>query len=222
MKWYAYGDRDQLLNDEGKPTQARSDPKLVGKPSHGRCAFTIVPSLPWPPKLNTKLELRRIGGVQGDSSNSVVLRISTTNTDTEPVTVQTRGQQRFLVSWGPMQPEEGLDSEPRIIDSSTPGPISSLYIIDKVSGTIVRRPPGLGPSGPGVEHDPRPKLDKIVTIKPEDPLVRLVDISKQLAGCQMEFIHSTWSRGERGDVKAAVMSFERKGMIGCPIGCTIL
>ncbi|KAF1349177.1 hypothetical protein BDV97DRAFT_200395 [Delphinella strobiligena] len=183
VKWHAYEDQDQLLADQRLPTQRTEKHKLVSKPSHGRCAFTVVPSLPWPPILCTKLELGRIEDDQSDSSNPVLLQISTMNTGTEPVSVQTRGAQRFLVPWGPMQPDEPLYPGPRIIDSSTPNPIWSLRITDKAAGTIVRIPPGNEPCGFGA-RDPRPKLETIVTIKPDDSLVRLVDMSKRLTGLQ--------------------------------------
>ncbi|KAG9943730.1 hypothetical protein KCU85_g8469, partial [Aureobasidium melanogenum] len=97
------------------------------------------------------------------------------------MTVQTRGTQRFLMTWETMQPEEALEARPWIIDAERPAPVASLRIVDEITGRVVHEPPPLGPSGPGNERDPRPELCRVVTIKPRETLVRLVDISKMLA-----------------------------------------
>jgi hypothetical protein len=111
----------------------------------------------------------------------VFLEVSVENTGTEDVTVQTRGTQRFLLTWGTMQPEEALEARPRIIDSQKPAPVASLRIVEKTTGTIAYKPPPLGPSDPGNERDPRPELDRVVTIKTGETLVRLIDTSQMLA-----------------------------------------
>lgn len=81
-----------------------------------------------------------------------------------------------------MEPEARLEGRPRIIDAILPAPTMNLQLIDKATGTKVRRSPELGPSGPGGHADIPPKLDDLVTIQPAQSLVRLVDISKQFDG----------------------------------------
>lgn len=115
------------------------------------------------------------------SDGAIPLRVSVENAGTKDMIVQTRGTQRFLMTWGTMQPEEALEAMPRIIDAEKPTPVASLRIFEKITGTVVHEPRPLRPSGPGNGCDPRPELSRVVTIKSRDTLVRLVNISHMLA-----------------------------------------
>ncbi|KAH0040864.1 hypothetical protein KCU78_g1058, partial [Aureobasidium melanogenum] len=181
IKRYDYGGKDQLIDDKRQPMQESEQPQLTSDRRHGRCIFTVVPSLSWPPNLITRLQIGSPNANEGHSDDMVFLQVSVENTGTEDVTVQTNGTQRFLKTWGTMQPEEALEARPRIIDSQRPAPVVGLRIVEQKTGTIAYEPPPLGPSGPGNERDPRPELDRVVTIKSEKTLVRLVDISQMLA-----------------------------------------
>ncbi len=86
-----------------------------------------------------------------------------------------------------MEPEEEYppgDPRPRIIDSKVPAPAATIQVVDTATDTIV-----CGTTKPGVcglyqMHDPRPKLELLVTLKPDAPLVRRVDISMMLSDLQ--------------------------------------
>ncbi|KAH0365329.1 hypothetical protein KCU65_g6128, partial [Aureobasidium melanogenum] len=181
IKWYGYGEKDELVDNEGQPTRDTEQIQLVSDRRHGRCIFTVVPSLSWPQPLITRLQLEPTNANEENSDGAALLRVSVQNSGIKDMTVQTRGTQRFLMTWGTMQPEEELEARPRIIDAARPAPVASLRIVDKITGTVVHEPPPLGPSGPGNERDPRPELCRIVTIKSGETLVRLVDISHMLA-----------------------------------------
>ena len=203
VKWYSYGNGDHLLRGAGDPNRTTEKTKLVSRPSTGRRSFTVVPNLPWPPKLCTTLDLERTEDSPKGSNNSVLLRISVINSGKEPITVQTRGRQRFLIHFFP---EERPDARPRIIDSSKPGALHNIRIIDRAAGTVISEPPPLGPSGPGGVINERPKLDTLVTIKSSTPLVRVVDISKQVKGLPdgiyeiyLKSRGMWWCIGERGE-----------------------
>lgn len=58
VKWHAYGGRDQLVSEEGKPLQPSREERLVktkSKFSGGHARFTAVSSLPWPPKVLNRM-----------------------------------------------------------------------------------------------------------------------------------------------------------------------
>lgn len=181
IKWYGFGDKDQIIDNNGQPTQESEQPKLISDRRNGRCIFTVVPSLLWPSNLVTRLQIAPPDANQGTSDERPFLQVSVENVSTKDMTVQTRGTQRFLMTWGTMQPEEPLEARPRIIDAQSPAPMASLRIIEKATGKIVYEPPSLGPSGPGIKRDARPELDRVVTIKSGETLIRLVDISQMLA-----------------------------------------
>lgn len=91
VKWYGYGEQDQLIDNEGQPCRETEKPKLVGKPVNGRCRFATVQSLPWPPHLSTKLTRPVPEDDQTYHNSAVLLQISMMNAGEKPLTVQTRG-----------------------------------------------------------------------------------------------------------------------------------
>ncbi|KAM5377857.1 hypothetical protein ACJZ2D_004761 [Fusarium nematophilum] len=183
-KGYTYVHQEEHTEEQGKVSTSDDKPKLVSSRADGRATFTVVPSLPWSPKTQTRLRRRR---AEEDNSNDGVtlLEITVLNTGTEAISVQTRGRQRFLVPWGPMQPEEEYppeDPRPRIIDQKTPAPGATIQVVDTATNTIVRETTKPGVCGLYQKHDPRPKLEVLVTLEPGEPLVRQVDVSKLLSG----------------------------------------
>ncbi|KAI5924344.1 hypothetical protein F4810DRAFT_138839 [Camillea tinctor] len=167
VKWWAYSDGDQYQ----RPTTQASEPaKLVNsKPSAGKASFTAVPALPWPPKVETHLRLCRAGGRNAPASSTLL--VSLRNTGPQPITIQTRGPQRFLVPWGPFQPEAAPDSR------AGPALDSSLCIVDALTQKVIR-----GPGNPGLANGRRPGLGAWVTLVPGEPLERRVDVGGLLAG----------------------------------------
>ncbi|KAI6088199.1 hypothetical protein F4821DRAFT_234844 [Hypoxylon rubiginosum] len=184
VKWWAYGDKDQLPGNEGSTTRAPETTKLVNsKSSAGRATFAVVSELPRPPKVETHMRLCRNEESADDADGASTLAISVLNTGAQPITVQTRGHQPLLIPWGPIQPEEIELSRPRIIDAASPAPDSALLIVDAATGDVIRkaRKPGcLGLTDSNVDH--RPKLETMVTLMAGEPLVRRVDISRLLNG----------------------------------------
>lgn len=112
-------------------------------------------------------------------SDITVLEVCVTNTGSDAITVQTRGDQRFLIPWGPFQPEpDAIDDRMRIIDASPhKPPTSSLQIVDSATGEVVR---GNEQRGTGSltdsNVDRRAKPEDLMTLKPGEPVVREVGI----------------------------------------------
>ncbi|KAI1452465.1 hypothetical protein F4805DRAFT_29345 [Annulohypoxylon moriforme] len=185
VKWWAYSDNDQLPSNKLFTTRAPETAKLVSsKPSTGKASFAVLPGLPRPPKVETHMRLCRSEESVDDADGVSALMISVLNTGAQPITVQTRGQQHFLIPWGPFQPEEVEASQPRIIDAASPAPTSSILVIDATTGDVIREAAKPGPcdglTDSNVDH--RPKLETLVTLIPGEPLVRHVDISRLING----------------------------------------
>lgn len=160
--------------------------KLVCPRASGRATFAVVDSLPWPPHIHTRLrwhESKRNRTVN-ELERGKLLEVSVLNKGTEPVTVQTRGTQRFCVPSGPLDPEEGhaiLDSRTRIMDATLAQPITALQVIDVATGDIIKRAKGTGICASPMEHDPRPTLQQLITLKPNEPLRRCTEVSDVLS-----------------------------------------
>ncbi|KAI0974992.1 hypothetical protein F4678DRAFT_421571 [Xylaria arbuscula] len=178
VKWWTYSESDHLSNDETHRLQVSETAKLVNsKSSAGKASFKVVPSLTFPPKIDIHMRLW--------PKDENALEISLLNTESRPIAVQTRGTQRFLMPWGPFQPEEWADDwQPRIIANTSPAPVSSLEIVDAATNEVVReaRRPGGCRGLTAAGADLRPKLDTLVTLTPGHRLVRRVDISRLLNG----------------------------------------
>lgn len=189
VKRWAY---KQLDDKDGNPSVDSDAARLVNsKPTAGNAAFTVVKSLSWPPSVETSMHLCA-SSQSSDSAppnakpnSSTTLEISVTNTGSDSVTVQTRGYQRFLIPWGPFQPEpDAADDCMRIIDAmSHKSPISSLQVVDSATGQVVRRriPLAIGPLTDS-NADRRPKAEDLVTLKPGAPIRRKIDIGRLLDG----------------------------------------
>jgi hypothetical protein len=167
--------------------------KLVYDRADGCASFLVVDSLPWPPEIETRM--------QQSQGKDATLEITVSNQGGNTITVQTRGRQRYLSPWGPMYPREEHSSRPRLIDSQTPAPGGHLQIIDLLTKEIVRevtKPPICQLYGP---HDPRPKLDFLIMLKPGEQLVREIDIS----GLLSKLLDGTYG-----------LRMEPRGMWWCP------
>lgn len=199
---------DHVYVDEGQLLQPSDNQKLVSSNAHGGARFTAVENLPWPPEIQTKMRMTMT------EDNSPMLEITVINNGNEPITVQTRQQQRFLTPDNPLQQNEeipSLDLRPRIIDPKTPAPSSTFQIFDIATGQVVREARKPGPCGGAANpHDLRPKLEILTTLRPGQPLVRHVDVSSLLSklpdgkyGLRMEPRGMWWCKGDIEDFAAA-------------------
>ncbi|EME81072.1 uncharacterized protein MYCFIDRAFT_28954 [Pseudocercospora fijiensis CIRAD86] len=192
--------------------QVNEKPKALTTVAHGRAFFRSISSVPIPPVLQTRMRL--CPSAPGEEREGPAqLEISVTNTGSEPITVQARGRQRFLVAKGPMFDAEGEvtdDGRPRIVDKHLPAPASSLRVINVENGEVILEASKPGPCGgasnPKKMEDTRPKLEALVTLKPGEPLVKQVDFSQIMAklpdgryGIQMEPRGMWWCVGDRDD-----------------------
>lgn len=173
---YDMGGEYTFEDEEG---HHEGDLKLVCSRANGRPTFTVVDSLPWPPQIQTHIQWH-----EGESESGKLLEVSVLNMGTEPVTVQTRGIQRFCVPLGPLDPEDGhieLDTRNRIIDTTLANPITTLQVLDTATGDIIKNAQGLGVCGPAMKGDPRPALEKLVTLKPNKLLRRCTEVNNVLS-----------------------------------------
>lgn len=174
VKWWMYGD------SSSQPPQSPGPQNLINqKSAAGKATFRVVPSLPWPPKTETNLSFHSV-----NSDGEVIMEVSTVNTSDVPVTVQTRGHQRFLTpSTSFPHPEENdvADYRLRLIDiASERDTPSALQVIDQASGAVVYQTP-MPKSAPLTQgHDPRPRSQDLIALKPGEPVVRHVNVSSLL------------------------------------------
>lgn len=215
VKRWEYSDHTQLADNDGKPSHDSEAAKLVNsKYTAGKATFTVMKSLSWPPSVETRMRLCA-SSQSSDStlasaklSSSTALEVSVINTGSDSITVQTRGHQRFLIPWGPFQPEpDAADDRMRIIDAiSHKPPTSSLQVVDSATGQVVR---GHEQRGTGPLTDPnadrRPKAEDVVTLKPGAPVVRKIDIGALVDGLadghykiRMQSRGCRWWHGEVG------------------------
>lgn len=201
-----FGGRGHRFVDEANPDSERNssetEPKLVIGRIEGSAIFTVLPSIPWPPKVQATM--RR----QADDEDAGVtqLEITVLNTDTRPVTVQTRGRQNFLLPWDPVHEEDEWSTGPRIIDAQQPSPSRTIQVINMNDNSIIRKPIPPGGFQQGPIGDRRPKLETLVTLNPGEPLVRHVDVSELLSDLsdgiyelRMEPRGMWWCEGDRHD-----------------------
>ena len=148
VKRWAYGDKQQVKDSFGTSSHDQAEIRLVNsKPTAGNADFKVVQNLPWPPKMKIGLRLcvsspNLADGSHDPSSASShqKMEVSVTNQGSDPITVQTRGQQRYLIPWGPFQPEPGIDARwTRIIDPALQGlPFAGLQVTDVATGAVIR------------------------------------------------------------------------------------
>jgi hypothetical protein len=187
--WWAYDDGSghQLLDNRMlKTRQASETAKLVNsKSSAGKASFAVVAALPFPPKVEIRMRLCQNEETTGGADGACYLEVSVFSMGIRPVVVQTRGRQLFLVPWGPFQPEDMGDSHhPRVVNNGQITPSSNLKVIDAATDEVMSEPRKPGPCGPLTDSsiDLRPKLEALVTLKSDVPLIRRVDISGLLSG----------------------------------------
>lgn len=192
VKKWAYSDGKPLVEMDGEPSQNAEAVKLVNsKPTASNAAFTLVKSLSWPPRIETRMRLCA-SSPSSDSnvqpSGSTTLEVSVTNTGSDLVTVQTRGRQRVLIPWGPFQPEPNADDDRLRILDATPHkpPTSSLQIVESSTGEVIRgneKQRGIAPMMDS-NADQRPKVEDLVALKPGAPVVRKVNIGGLVDGLE--------------------------------------
>lgn len=191
IRRWAYSSRHELADEDHPPTHDSKSVKIVNsKPSAGNATFTVVKCLPWPPIVKTTISLRKSSpslahttiDTDSEPSRDKALEISVINTGHDSVTVQTWGKQRFLVPWGPFQPDpDADDSRVRIIASESG--MASLQVINFATGDVVRGNDDRVKCFLTDSHiDSRPKLENLVVLRPGDPLVRRLDTRALLDG----------------------------------------
>ena len=213
---WAYSDREQFVDNDVKPNHDPEAVKLVNsKPTAGNATFKVVKSLPWPPRMETRMRLCASSKSSNSalvnsqaSSSTTALEVSVINTGSDSVTVQTRVHQRFLLPWGPFQPEPDADDyRVRIIDAKAhKPPTSSLQVVDSATGEVVRgnkRRDTCSLTEPNA--DLRPKAADVITLKPGVPVIRKFDIRTLVDGLvdgqykiRMQSKGCRWWHGEIG------------------------
>jgi hypothetical protein len=187
VKRWIYSDEKQLVDKNEESSQNAKAIKLINsKPTASNAAFTLVKSLSWPPRIETRMRLCASSNVQ--PSDSTTLEVSVTNTGFDLVTVQTRGRQRVLIPWGPFQPEPDADDDrPRILDPTLrKPPTSSLQIVQSSTGEVIRgneKQRGIAPLMDS-NADQRPKVKDLVTLKLGAPVIRKFDIGALVNGLE--------------------------------------
>ncbi|KAF1818581.1 uncharacterized protein K489DRAFT_384771 [Dissoconium aciculare CBS 342.82] len=187
VRWCAYGDPKDVVGNSTGPLCDSEPLTLVGAgATKAHVRFQVVPSLLWPPELATKLELApppaSEAKITANGERAVYLKVTITQSGSEPVSVQTGGKQWYIHStdlWG----EPQFEYMWRIIHPDKSLPETCLRIVDQATGNIVRSPrPFTAQGPPGYSGAAAPLLDDMVTIEPGRPVVRLVDISKSIIG----------------------------------------
>jgi hypothetical protein len=210
VKRWAYSDREQLTDNDGNQIQGYEVGRLVnGKSGIGNARFKVVKSLLWPPRVETKMVLCALSQSYNFApNNSTILEVSVTNKGPDSVSVQARGHQRFLVPWGPFQPEpDANDYHTTVLDPRTHvSNSSSILVVDVASGTVVResrqrRSVALTVSNP----DRRPKVEDLVILKPGAPVITKIDLAVLMDGfkdgiykIRLQPRGCRWWRGEIG------------------------
>ena len=182
VKRFAYGDHGHFADNQN----LSSDVKLINsQPTGGNATFKVVKGLPWPPRVETRMQLQAASSPAFDPTvSSMTLEISVTNIGASSITVQTRGHQQYLVEWGPFQPLEYQDDSTRICDPGLRGPpTSSLQVVNAQTGEAVRetKQTGIGPLM-AANADRRPKAEYLVILHPRQSVVRNFDIGQLVRG----------------------------------------
>ena len=161
---------------------------IISNSHSGLAVFSVIKSLIWPPTVETRMHLLsppKNETSSSDDQDRTILQVTVTNTGSDIISVQTRGQQRFLSPWGPFQPEsdDGLNAgrRPCILDpSSTTG---NLQVIDVTTGTVVRHPPKPGVCGlTSGRPDRRPMVDQLVALRPGVAVSREILLDRWVRG----------------------------------------
>ena len=213
VKRWAYIDQQQSHGNDGIASSESETKQLVNlKSTSGNATFTVVEGLPWPPRIDTRMRLRTTPSLPTSElaitnpSSNITLEVSVLNTSADAVTVQARDQQRFLIPWGPFQPESDDDDDRlRIIDVMLREPPGySLLVINSATGKVVR----------GNEKwrfrdapaDFRPWACSVVVLRPGIPVIRTTSVGARVDGLEdgeykirLQAMGCRWWRGEVGE-----------------------
>jgi hypothetical protein len=142
---------------------------------NGTASFQFVKGVVWPPKVETRMRL-----CSTSPSAQLPRPWKSTSTLLWKLQPSTQGPRLSVCKYGPMGPDVNDPNQPdqltRIIHASPEqGLISNLKVVDVATGEVVERP-GRGCIGCKAPHDPRPKVDELVTLRPGVPITRVIDI----------------------------------------------
>lgn len=161
---------------------------IISNSHSGFAVFSVIESLIWPPTVETRMHLLsppKNETSSSDDQDRTLLQVTVTNTGSDIIYVQTRGQQRFLSPWGPFQPEsdDGLNAgrRPCILDPSST--TSNLQVIDVTTGLVVRDPPKPGVCGlTSGRPDLRPMVDQLAVLRPGVAVSREIQLDRWVRG----------------------------------------
>jgi hypothetical protein len=222
IRWYRFGKKGDFIGEDGEflPRALRGggddDTAGGGLPplSHrhgtsvGRCTFQTVACLSWPPNLSTHISV-----VKGsETSPSSYLRISVSHSSSQPLMLQTTGEQRHLK----ISSRYGLNGDEqywsRILHEYSGNSKRALRLIIRVLDASTREVVYGGVPGffcrlrdMRKPFDPRPKKGWMATILPGETLERKVEISEILKDLpdgefevHLEPLGMWWCEGEIG------------------------
>jgi len=175
--------------------------QLVSNPHGGFAVLRVVESLTWPPPIETRMRLvlpeaassstiDQTINTDADNNNNKppsqpILRITATNLGSSPISLQTRGYQRFLSPWGPYQPEshDGLNAGhlPSILAPASTG-TAFLRITSLATNSIVHDIPKAPHGLPAGRPDRRPTLEDLVVLTPGVGFERDVELGGVVQG----------------------------------------
>ena len=148
----------------------------------------MVESLIWSPTVETRLRLlipQKNETSSSDDQGRTLLQVTVTNTGSDIISMQTRGQQCFISPRVPFQPEsnDGLNAGRRpciLVSSSTTG---NLQVIDVTAGTVVRdrAKPGVCGLTSG-RPDLRLTVDQLVVMRPGVAISRKIKLDQLVRG----------------------------------------
>ncbi|KAL8865228.1 MAG: hypothetical protein Q9174_007001 [Haloplaca sp. 1 TL-2023] len=193
VKRWVYGEEHHVKDSAEASSHEQSGTTLIkSNKAGGNATFKVVQDLPWPPIMKIGLRTYVSSPTPDDNPGSPtangrqLMEVSIVNQGFEPITVQISGQQGFLLPWGPLQPEEDIDTKrTRIIDPALQGPpIASLRVIDTVTRQLVRGdekiPFSCTLTKPGAVF--RPKVEDLITLRPGEPHLKQFDIETVMKG----------------------------------------
>ncbi|KAF2722085.1 hypothetical protein K431DRAFT_267273 [Polychaeton citri CBS 116435] len=185
VEWHAYGELDQLVSSEGKTTQPSNQEKLISGTRSGHARFRAVSSLSWPPRVTMHAQLYSSeisSSCSTTPESAMFLELSITNEGDRSVSIQHRGRQKYLIPWGPFEPERPTSfSLPHMLHPDERYARLSLQITNTDTGVVVygdSKPPACDLHD--ISSDSRPMLSYFVTLKPGEPLVKRINITKTL------------------------------------------
>ena len=185
VKWHAYGELDQLVSSEGKIIQPSGQEKLISGTRSGHARFKAVSSLPWPPRVTTHARLyssEMSSSCSPTPESATFLELSIANEGDRCICIKNRGRQHYLMPWGPFEPEQAINAFlPHMLDPEERYARLGLQITNADTGVVVYgdfKLPACDLHDPS--NDTPPMLSNLMTLKPGEPLVKRIDITKKL------------------------------------------